>query len=330
MPHSEVEGKYGCLFRATCGIGSNWGVGQSVARILSDQGAWVRAVNRGGHPVEDASSAEVIAADLMNRKSALAACQGASVIYHCAGLPYSQWATAFPGMLDNIIAAASDIGATLVYTDNCYMYAPSSQPLTEDSPQQPTTRKGRVRKQLADTLLAAHAQGRVRATIGRASDFYGPGVRSSMVGEQVFGALVRGKRVPWLGKLDAPHTFSYVEDFARGLITLGSSEQALGQVWHIPAAPALTGKQFLTLAGDVAEVRVRPLPISGTMTRVLGLLTTPVLRETVELLYEYTEPYFVDGSKYASTFGGTPTDHRESMRQTVAWYRQSTPGAQPA
>lgn len=302
-------------------LGATGGVGQRIVRMLADQGAQVRAVNRGGHPVEGAAIVEVKAADLTNRESALAACQGASVVYHCAGAPYSQWATVFPIMLDNIIAAASDADATLVYTDNCYMYSPSAQPLTEDSPQQPITRKGKVRKQLADTLLAAHTQGRIRATIGRASDFYGPGVRSSMVGEQVFGALVRGKRVPWLGKLDVPHTFSYVDDFARGLITLGAHDQALGQVWHIPAAPALSGREFLALAGDAAGVRVRPLPISGTMMRLLGL-TTPVLRETRELLYEYNEPYLFDGSKYTSAFGGAPTPHTEATRKTVAWYRE--------
>jgi nucleoside-diphosphate-sugar epimerase len=302
-------------------LGATGGVGQRIARMLADQGAQVRAVNRGGHPVEGAATVEVKAADLTNRESALAACQGASVVYHCAGAPYSQWATVFPVMLDNIIAAASDTGATLVYTDNCYMYSPSAQPLTEDSPQQPITRKGKLRKQLADMLLAAHTQGRIRATIGRASDFYGPGVRSSMVGEQVFGAIVRGKRVPWLGKLAVPHAFSYVDDFARGLITLGAHDQALGQVWHIPAAPALTGREFLGLAGDAAGARVRPLPISGTMMRVLGL-TTPVLRETRELLYEYNEPYLFDGGKYTSAFGGAPTPHQEAMRQTVAWFRE--------
>jgi nucleoside-diphosphate-sugar epimerase len=227
-------------------------------------------------------------------------------------------------MLDNIIAAASATGATLVYTDNCYMYSPTRQPLTEESPQEPVTRKGRLRKRLAETLLAAHAQGRIRAVIGRASDFYGPGVRSSAVGEQLFGALVRGKRVPWLGKLDMPHALSYGEDFARGLITLGAHEQAWGQVWHIPAAPALTGREFIALAGEVAGMRARPLAASAVALRLLGL-TNPVLHESVEMLYEFTGPYLFDGSKYTSAFGGTPTPHREALQRSVAWYRENTP-----
>lgn len=306
-------------------LGATGGVGQSIAQALATQGAQVRAVNRSGRPVEG-TAAEVVAADLMNRESTLAACQDARIIYHCAGLPYQQWETSFPVMLENIIAAASATGATLVYTDNCYMYSPTSQPLTEESPQEPVTRKGKIRKQLADTVLAAHAEGRIRATIGRAVDFYGPGVRSSAVGEQLFGALVRGKRVPWLGKLDVPHALSYVDDFARGLITLGTHEQALGQVWHIPAAPALTGREYIALASEVAGVRARPLVASAAVLRLLGL-TNPVLRESVEMLYEFTAPYLFDASKYARTFGGEPTPHREALQRTVEWYREHTPGA---
>lgn len=303
-------------------LGATGGVGQSIVQQLAAQGIAARAVNRSGRPVEGVA-AEVMAADLMSRESALAACQGAGVIYHCAGLPYQQWETSFPVMLDNIITAASATGATLVYTDNCYMYSPTTQPLTEESPQEPITRKGRLRRRLAETLLAAHAQGRIRTVIGRASDFYGPGVRSSAVGEQLFDALVRGKRVPWLGKLDTPHALSYGEDFARGLITLGAHEQAWGQVWHIPAAPALTGREFIALASEIAGVRARPLAASAVVLRLLGL-TNPVLRESVEMLYEFTEPYLFDGSKYTRAFGGTPTPHREALQQTVKWYREHT------
>jgi nucleoside-diphosphate-sugar epimerase len=309
-------------------LGATGGVGHSIVQALAAQGAHVRAVNRSGRPVEG-SSVEVAPADLTNRDSTLAACQGASVVYHCAGAPYQQWATLFPGMLDNIIAAASATGATLVYTDNCYMYAPTSQPLTEESLQAPVTRKGKLRQQLAATVLTAHRQGRIRATIGRAPDFYGPGVRASAVGDQLFSALVAGKRVPWLGKLDLPHALAYVDDFAHGLITLGTREQALGQVWHIPVAEALTGRQFITLASELAGVPARPLATPALLLSVVGL-TNPVVRESVEMLYEFTEPYLFDWSKYRSAFGGEPTPHREALQPTVTWYRQHTPGATPA
>ena len=301
-------------------LGATGGVGQALVQALAAQGAQVRAVNRSGRALVPAS-VEVMAADLTNRESTRAACQGATVVYHCAGLPYDQWATSLPVMLDNVITAVSATGATLVYTDNCYMYAPTAEPLTEESPQAPVTRKGKLRKHLAETILAAHAQGHIQATIGRAPDVYGPGVRTSAVGEQFFTSLLAGKRVPWLGKLDVPHALSFVEDFARGLIVLGTHEQALGQVWHIPTAQALTGRQYIALASEAAGVQARTLAVSGLLLRVLGL-TNAVLRESVELLYEFNEPYLIDGSKYARAFGGIPTPHHEALRRTMAWYRQ--------
>src|SRR6266487_3639788 len=302
-------------------LGATGGVGQALVQALAVQGAQVRAVNRSGRALVRAS-VEVMAADLTNRESTLAACQGATVVYHCAGLPYDQWATYMPVMLDNVIAAVSVTGATLVYTDNSYMYAPTSQPLTEESLQAPVSRKGKLRKRLAETILAAHAQGQIRATIGRAPDFYGPGVRTSAVGEQLFNAVVTGKRVPWLGKLDVPHALVFVEDAARELIVLGTHEQALGQVWHIPTAQALTGRQYIALASEAAGVPAKALAVSGLLLRVLGL-TNAVLRESVEMLYEFNEPYLVDGSKYTRAFDGLPTSHQEALRRTVAWYRES-------
>src|SRR5690242_3128187 len=157
-------------------------------------------------------------------------------------------------MLDNVISAVSATGATLVYIDNNYMYAPTSQPLTEESLQAPVTRKGKLRKQLAETILAAHTRGQIKATIGRAPDFYGPGVRTSAVGEQFFTAVLEGKRVPWLGKLDVPHVLAFVEDTAHGLLVLGTHEDALGQAWHLPTAQALTGRQYIALASEAAGV----------------------------------------------------------------------------
>lgn len=67
-----------------------------------------------------------------------------------------------------------------------------------------------------------------------------PGSRSS-------GALWRGKRPQWIGKLDVPHTFHYLPDIARGLVTLAEQPSADGEVWHLPAAEPLTAQEFFDL-----------------------------------------------------------------------------------
>ena len=303
-------------------LGARGGVGQAVAHQLIAQGKRVRAVSRG--KADAPAGVEVVAADLLRRDQAAAACQGASVVYHCAGVPYPQWAAALPAMMENTIAGASAAGARLVYADNCYMYAPTSQPMKEDLPYAPVTRKGMLRKVLAETLLAAHAEGRVRAAIGRATDFYGPGVVTSTMGERFFTALLAGKRVEWLAALDQPHAMTVVDDFARVLITLGRRDEALGQVWHAPVAAPLTGRQYIAMAAESAGVAARPMALSAPLVRLLGIFN-PMLRELNELLYEFDEPYLIDGGKYQHAFGGTPTPHSEVMRQAVGWYRGRVP-----
>ena len=57
-------------------LGATGGVGQAIVRLLARQGARVRAVNRSGR-AEGSDAVEVVAADLTNRESTLAACQGA-------------------------------------------------------------------------------------------------------------------------------------------------------------------------------------------------------------------------------------------------------------
>ena len=56
-----------------------------------------------------------------------------------------------------------------------------------------------------------------------------------------------GRTVRWVGRLDQPHTLSYLEDVASGPATLGADDRADGQAWHLPAAEPLTGRQFLEL-----------------------------------------------------------------------------------
>ena len=113
-------------------------------------------------------------------------------------------------------------------------------PLTEDLPSRARGRNGRTRARIAADLLAAHADGRIRAAIGRGSDFFGPHAHQSTVGDRVFARAVADKPAQVLGNPDAPHTVTYLEDFARALVTLGEREEALGNVWHVPNAEAVS------------------------------------------------------------------------------------------
>ena len=151
----------------------------------------------------------VVQADASDPGSACQACKEASVVYNCIGVDYTKWAELWPPIMDGIITGAAFANAKLVFGDNLYMYGPVSGPMTEDLAYAATTRKGRVRTQIATTLMEAHASGKVRAMIGRGSDFYGPNALLTAIGERVFPPALSGKVASVLGNPDMPHTYTY-------------------------------------------------------------------------------------------------------------------------
>ena len=163
--------------------------------------------------------------------------------------------------------------------------------------------------------------------IGRASDFFGPGVTAgSTLGERVFGNALAGRRADFIGNPGLPHTYSYVPDIAAGLATLGTDARAAGQVWHLPGPATGTTRALLDLvAGQVGHpVGIRSLP--KLAVRALGLVN-PMLRELAETYYQFGEPFVLDTSKYQAAFGAAGTPLADAIAATLAWYRTrpSTP-----
>jgi len=296
-------------------------LGMAVMRELLSRGMRVRLMNRSGH-AHVPEGVEVVKGDITASAGAREVCQGATVVYHCANAPYTEWPQRLSPIMDGIIQGAGAIGAKLVYGDNLYMYGPVSGQIREDLPYAATGRKGHVRAQIASTLMEAHKSGKVRATIGRASDFFGPGVVVSAVGEKVFAPALAGKAANILGDPDLPHTYTFIDDFAKGLVTLGQHEKALGQGWHVPSAETLPTRQFIELifeeVGKTPKIRTAP----SWLVSLLALFS-PMMRELKEMLYEFEEPFIVDHSKYERAFGSDTTPHREAIRQTLEWFREN-------
>ena len=295
-------------------------LGLAVARHLTRTGDRVRAVNRGGR-ADLPESVEVVAANVAEAGDAKRACDAASVIYHCANPPYARWPELHPPLMRAIIDGASSAGAKLVFGDNLYAYGPVDGPLTEDLPHRARGPNGRTRARIAEDLLAAHEDGRVQAAIGRGSDFFGPHAHQSTVGDRVFTRALADKPAQVLGDPDAPHTVTYIEDFARALVTLGERDEALGAVWHVPNAETVPTRQFVEMVfGEVGRPpRLRVAPRWGlTLAGVLN----PTIRAVREQLYQSERPWMVDSGRFEQTFGWRATPLHEAIHATLAWFRK--------
>jgi nucleoside-diphosphate-sugar epimerase len=302
-------------------IGAGGGTGSAVVRELAGRGLRVRAVTRSGKG-DVPEGVEQVAADVGTPEGARRACEGAAVVYHCAQPGYTKWPELFPPLTRAVLEGAAAAGAKLVFADNMYVYGPPDGPMSEETPQRAQGKKGRVRIEMADAVLGAHAEGRLRCTIGRSADYYGPRGTTSTVGDNIMKPALLGKRVRWLGSLDQPHTLNYVEDMGRSLVTLGERDEADGQVWHLPAAEPLTGRQFLDLLFEEAGKPPKVAVASRPMIRIGGLFN-PLLRELNETLYQFERPFVSDASKFQAAFGPfEPTSHRAAVSRTVDWFRR--------
>jgi nucleoside-diphosphate-sugar epimerase len=296
-------------------------LGLAVARHLAATGQEVCLVNRSGNAPAPQGT-DVVAADATDMAASRKVCEGAAVVYHCATGPYGRWAQFLPLLMRGIVEGASAANAKLVYGDNLYAYGLVDGPITEDLPYRPIGPNTRARADVANALMSANASGKVRATIGRASDFYGPFARQSTAGDGIFARALAGKGAQVLGDPDTPHTFTFIDDFASGLVTLAEHDEALGEVWHIPSAETVTTRRFI----EVVFARLqRPATLQPAPELAITLLSlfVPAMSAVKETAYQRQHPWVVDHSKFARAFGSKPTSHEQAITLTLDWFRSS-------
>ena len=295
-------------------------LGKWTARELVKLGKTVRMVNRSGKAEGLPAGIEVVASDAYDAAKNIEVTKGAAAVYQCAQPAYFEWVEKFPRFQTAILDAAAKNGAKLVVGDNLYMYGDThGQPIREDLPYQPHTKKGKVRAEMANAVMEAHRSGRVRAAIGRASNFFGPDDR--VMTDLSIRPAMEGKTINLLGRTDQLHTFSYVPDFGKLLATLGTHEDALGQIWFTPSPAAVTQKEFVKLIEAELGKPVKVLVAGKTMMTFLGLFN-PMMRETVEMMYEWTGPFVVDTSKAEKAFGWKGTPLNVAVKETLDWCRE--------
>ena len=289
-------------------------VGTRLAASLAEQCRPVRLVSRTGNSIP---GVEGVSADASDRAALVKATQDAAVIYNCINPPYHRWVQDWPTMNANLIAAAEDSGAVLVTLSNLYGYGAVDGPMTEDTPLIAHTRKGQVRARMWDEALAAHREGRIRATEVRASDYIGEASDQTNFGVRIFPRMRAGKPIMLMGRVDQPHTWTYTGDAAALLARVGQDEQAWGRAWHVPSCGPRTQAEVVAELADGMGVQMPKIRTAGAgMLRMVGLFNKPA-GELVEMLYEFDRPFVMDSTLTQRTFDLEPTPWDEIIAETL-------------
>jgi nucleoside-diphosphate-sugar epimerase len=301
-------------------LGANGTIGTALIPILQKHSERLRLVSRRSMKVDGADS---IAADVFDRAKLFDAVKGSDIVYLLIGIQYNAkiWARDWPVIMRNVIDACKAANATLIFFDDVYMYGRVKGYMTESTPYNPISKKGKVRAEVAEMLQQEMAAGTIKAIIARAVDFYGPGVTDkSAAGTLVFNNMKKKKKAQWFINADVPRSYTFVPDAAEAIYKLSQSPIALGQVWHLPSVrPPFTGREFIKVAARYMNASDKVTVLPKFLLKLLGFFT-PFLREMYEMNYQDEYSFEFDSSKFEKAFGMQATSYEDGIKQTADWY----------
>jgi len=303
-------------------LGSSGIIGKEVAKELyRTYTKDIRLVSRNPQPVNPTD--QLFKADLLNRDQVFEAVKGSEVVYLTVGIQYSAkvWAEQWPVIMRNVVDACIAEKAKLVFFDNVYAYGRVEGVMTEETPYNPCSKKGKIRLKVINMMMDEVKKGNLEALIARAPDFYGPDTPLSFVNVTVFDNLAKGKKAQWMGSDNKKHSFIFTPDAGKATAMLGNAPSAFKQVWHLPTDKnTLTGKEFIGLAAKAFGNKPDYMLIQVWMLRMIGLFNE-VIRESVEMMYQNEADYIFDSSKFEKAFGLKSTSYILGIKTTALSYK---------
>lgn len=298
-------------------LGSTGIIGTELAKSLLQYTNKIRLVSRNPKLVNPTD--QQVIADLKNPQQVLSAVEGSEVVYLTAGLQYkiSIWQEQWPIIMRNVINACKTHKTKLVFFDNVYAYGLVKGWMKEDTLVNPSSKKGEVRAQIAQMIMSEVEKGHLDAIIARAADFYGPHTPLSFATVTVFENLKKGKKAQWFLDASKKHSMTYTPDAGRATAILGNTNSAYNQIWHLPTDKnVLTGKEFIELAAEAFGVEPKYTVLKKWMIQMVGMFV-PVVKESIEMLYQNEYDYLFDSTKFEKAFNFTPTSYKEGIVETV-------------
>ncbi len=298
-------------------LGSSGVIGTELANSLPQYTDKIRLVSR--NPKRVNPTDQLVVADLTNPQQVLTAVEGSEVVYLTVGLDYKigVWQMQWPIIMKNVIDACKTHKAKLVFFDNVYAYGLVKGWMKEDSLVNPVSKKGEVRAQIAQMIMSEVEKGHLDAIIARAADFYGPNTPLSFATVTVFHNLKKGKTAQWFIDANKKHSMTYTPDAGKATALLGNTISAYNQSWHLPTdRNVLTGKEFIEIAAEAFGVEPKYMVLKKWMIQVVGMFI-PVVKESIEMLYQNEYDYLFDSTKFEKAFNFTPTSYQDGIAETV-------------
>ncbi|MBN9293791.1 MAG: NAD-dependent epimerase/dehydratase family protein [Flavobacteriia bacterium] len=281
-------------------LGANGQIAEELARELyRNYTTDIRLVSRKPKKINDTD--QLFPASLLDAQATDKAVEGSNIAYLTVGLPMNaqMWEDQFPVMMKNVIEACKKHQCKLVFFDNTYMYAKTSEPQTEESPFVPAGQKSSIRAKIATMLLEEISKKNIEAVICRAPEFYGPGKTQSITNSLIFDNIQKNRKLKVPIKDNTLRTLIWTPDASRAMALIGNTPDAYDQTWHLPCDDQrLTYKELINLASEIYQKDL-PYSVIKMWMFQLGGLFNKQAKELQELLprYKYDNIFISDKFK---------------------------------
>ncbi|MGZ8260683.1 MAG: NAD-dependent epimerase/dehydratase family protein [Caldimonas sp.] len=310
--------------RSVLVLGANGRVGLAAAQAYAAAGWQVAAhIRHDALPGMPAAAGIVRAPLAALAAGELADVAPASVVVHAVSPVYTRWdEEAMPAAREGM-AIAERLGARLMLPGNVYNYgAAMPERIDETTPQRPTTRKGEIRAAMESELAERAAQGRLRATVIVAGDFFGAG-SGNWFDQAIVRSIAKGKLV-YPGDTALVHAWAYLPDLARAFVAVAELEGLAPFERFAFAGHSVTGGELLAGLERAAEslgvAPARGWKVGGMpwpLLRAFGAVV-PMWRELATMSYLWRVPHAIDGSRLAARCPGlVPTPLAEALRSSL-------------
>lgn len=298
-------------------LGAGGAISPALAECLTNHHIPVRLVSRTApaSPFGTPFSADISTAD-----GALKAIEGCEVAYLTVGLPYklSVWEQQWRPLMQQVVNACMQSGTKLIFIDNIYMVSDASIPhIKEESPMEPSSKKGKIRADVDRILLNGINTGKLQAIIARSADFYGhmPPFKSLLL-DMVITRMAKGKSPQWFYTVDRKHSFTYTPDMAEALYLMSTRPDSFNRIWNLPTAKAMKMSELIDITNRHLGTDMKPMVMSELLMKLVRLFVPPLM-EMKELKYQMVQDYWLDSSAFESFFGFQPTSYDKGIGQVL-------------
>ncbi len=289
-------------------LGARGRMGRAATKAFATAGWQVRTLVR---EASDSGNVEMMVGDAYDAAAVTAAAEGCAVIVNALNPPYPRWQAELPRLTTNVIAAARATGATVMIPGNVYNYgAGMPERLDEQTPQHPTSRKGRLRCEMERSYVRAN----VPTIVLRAGDFIERQKTGNWFDSHITAKLERG-RLMYPGPLDRIHAWAYLPDMARAMVGLAERRTAFANFEEFGFEGfSLSGAELVSAIEDAVGRALKVDTLPWPLVRLAGLVV-PQMREVAEMSYLWHTPHAIDGAKLA---GVLPNFHPTPLAVALA------------